>query len=499
VSYTSSIPAKGNGFPQLLRAEWTKLRSIRSTWICAVLAFGLTSLMAVLAASGSSTNANEIGPQRIFAVHLVHQPLSGDGSIVARLAEQEETGPDAKAGLMVTGPLEGRDVDGLPLSKIGGGGPDASYAAVMVTPGRGILWQADFSSEETGSTGAAPRWLKLTRDGSTVTGYESADGETWGQVGSIDLPNLPGTAEVGLFSTSPPTGMKAVRRSAGSTEAGPDYTLSTAVFDSVSLTSADGEPVAGAWQSLDTAGPQRELPDDLVSGSYTEVGGRITIAGAGDLGMWNPADGDNDLVRESLFGILIGFIAMAVVAALFITAEFRRGMIRTTFTASPHRGRVLAAKAVVVSGLAFVTGVVAATAAVLLSQPILRDNGFAPPAYPELSLTDGPVARAVVGSGLVLALLAVFALALGAMLRRSAAAITLVIALVILPSMIGPFLTLNGEAWLNRVTPMAGLAIQHTRERFDDAIGPWPGLAVLCAWVACAFAAALVLIRRRDA
>jgi ABC-type transport system involved in multi-copper enzyme maturation permease subunit len=115
------------------------------------------------------------------------------------------------------------------------------------------------------------------------------------------------------------------------------------------------------------------------------------------------------------------------------------------------------------------------------------------------SLSDGPVARAVLGTGLMLALFAVLALALGALLRHSAAAITLVIGLIVLPSIIGPFLTLDGELWLKRVTPVAGLAIQQTRERWDDAIGPWPGIAVLCGWVAVAFAAAVVQLRRRDA
>ena len=256
----------------------------------------------------------------------------------------------------------------------------------------------------------------------------------------------------------------------------------------------------GAWQSFDTAGPPRELPHDLVAGSFTEHDGRFTVSGAGDLGVLQPGGlADDDVVRDSLSGILIGFIAIAVVAALFITTEFRRGTIRTTFTASPHRGRVLVAKAVVVAGVAFVTGTVGAVAALLVSQPLLRDNGFVSPAYPTVSLWDAPVARAVVGTGLVLALLAVLALALGASLRHGAAAITSVIALVVLPFIVGPFLSLDGEAWLKRVTPVAGLAIQQTRDRFDDVIGPWPGIAVLAAWVAVALVTAVVLLRRRDA
>ena len=111
----------------MLRAEWTKLRTLRSTWVCAALAIGLTVLIAYLAGTGSSTDANEFGPQQVFSVQLVHQTLSGDGSIVAHLAEQEETGPEAKAGLMVTGPVADRHRQGRHRSR-------PSYAAIMVTP-----------------------------------------------------------------------------------------------------------------------------------------------------------------------------------------------------------------------------------------------------------------------------------------------------------------------------------------------------------------------------
>ena len=497
MSYSSTVPSGGGGFARLLRAEWTKLRSLRSTWICVALTIGLTTLMAYLVGSGNTTQANEFGPRPIFALQLVHQSLVGDGSIVAHLAEQEQTGPDAKAGLMITGPLRSRG----PVDRPGAAAPPrAAYAAIMVAPGHGVQWQTDFSTSTGGSTGPAPRWLKLTRAGSTVTGFESPDGVAWTQVGTTSLAALPRSAEVGMFVTNPPTGVKTVRRSPTSTESSPDFTLGTAVFDSVGVTGPEGAEITGAWRSLDTGGPPRELPNNLVTGSFTEDDGRFTVSGAGDLGMLQPGElADDDVVRDGLSGILIGFIALAVVAALFITTEFRRGIIRTTFTASPRRGRVLVAKAVVVAGVAFVTGTVAAVAAFLVSQPLLRDNGFVPPAYPTVSLWDGPVVRAVVGTGLVLALFAVLALALGASLRHGAAAITVVIALVVLPYIIGPFLTLDGEAWLKRVTPVAGLAIQQTRDRWDDVIGPWPGIAVLGAWVAIALVAAVVLLRRRDA
>lgn len=133
MSYSSAVPSGGGGFPRLLHAEWTKLRSLRSTWICVALALGLTTLMAYLVGSGNTTTANEVGPQQVFQVQFVRQPLAGDGSIVVHLAEQDETGPDAKAGLMITRPVRTTGPVGKP-----GAGPEVAYAAIMVTPGHGF-------------------------------------------------------------------------------------------------------------------------------------------------------------------------------------------------------------------------------------------------------------------------------------------------------------------------------------------------------------------------
>ena len=74
-------------------------------------------------------------------------------------------------------------------------------------------------------------------------------------------------------------------------------------------------------------------------------------------------------IDSHLVGTFAGLIAVIVVATLFITAEYRRGLIRTTLAASPRRGRVLAAKAIVIGAVAFVAGLAAAAAASDTSAP----------------------------------------------------------------------------------------------------------------------------------
>lgn len=474
----TTIPAR-DGFGQVVRAEWTKLRSVRSTAWCLAIAVGLTVLLSVLLASGSSTDANE-GPDYVDRFSFLHRPLSGDGTITGHLRTQRDSHEWAKAGLIIKQGTES----------------GAPFAAVMVTPRHGVRMQANFDTELGGSPDTAPRWLRLTRTGETVTGYESADGTTWTPVGTVTLGGLPPAVEVGLFVTSPPNTV--IERGPGSTTVTGVPTAGEAVFDQVSVTGP-----ATPWSHLDVAAarPADMLPDPNppAAGTATEAAGTFTLTGSGEIAPVPPG-GNDDVVQNSLAGVLIGLIAIITLGVLFATSEYKTGVIRTTLAASPRRGRVLVAKALVLGGVSLAAGLVAIFASFLLAQPLLRANGYQPPAYPYPSLTDGTVLRALVGGAGFLALLALFGLGIGALLRRTAGAITLAIALVLLPQIIAPLLSsVSAAKWVQRVTPAAGLAISQTRERYDSPIAPWAGFGVLCAFTALALGLAVWQIRRRDA
>ncbi|MFD8819202.1 hypothetical protein ACFV23_48935, partial [Streptomyces sp. NPDC059627] len=202
-----------------------------------------------------------------------------------------------------------------------------------------------------------------------------------------------------------------------------------------------------------------------------------------------------------------GLVVGGVGAAGYITAEYRRGLIGLTLAASPRRGRVLAAKALVVGGVAFLAGTVAAAVMVPLGAARSRSGGF-----PVLTVPAGTEARVVVGTGLLLGAAAVLALGVGTILRRGAVAITVVIAGMVLPYLLATSSVLpDGAAeWLLRVTPAAGFAVQQSVVRYDQVVtvyapssgyfplSPWAGFAVLCGYAAVAFGAAVVLLRRRD-
>jgi ABC-2 type transport system permease protein len=212
--------------------------------------------------------------------------------------------------------------------------------------------------------------------------------------------------------------------------------------------------------------------------------------------------GDSDIVLQSLSGIWFGQVAAAVLAVLAITSEYSTRMIRATLAAVPRRRTLLGVKTAVVTVVVLVVGLCVSAACFLLGQPILRGNGFTyENGYPAASLADGPALRAVVASAVYLALLAVFSLGVGAILRHTAGAITAVVVVLLAPVIAIGFLPERLAEPLEKFSLMgAGLASQQTVDRADNIpIGPWSGLAVVSGYAVAALVVAFVMIGRRDA
>jgi hypothetical protein len=224
---------------------------------------------------------------------------------------------------------------------------------------------------------------------------------------------------------------------------------------------------------------------------FTQAAGRFTVSGSGDIA---PATDNIDVIRHTLAGTFAGLSAVVVIGVMFVTAEYRRGMIRTTFTASPRRGRVLAAKAIVLAAVTFAAGLVAVAVTIPLGEHLLHENGN--PIPPVTALTWLQV---VAGTAALLAVAAVLGLAVGTLLRRSAGAVTAVIAGIVLPYLLAVtpgILPAGAEQWLVRVTPAAAFAVQQSIQQYPQVtqdytpgngyfpLAPWAGFAVLCAWAA---------------
>lgn len=510
-------PARGgrmagrDGFAQVLRAEWTKFWTVRAWVVSLVLAAVLTAGVALaLGGAGGSGGLPAVatGPGGIAVndnFYFVHRSLTGDGSITVRVISLADGAvphqgegsiapqPWAKAGIILK--------DGTR--------PGSAYAAVLATPGHGVRMQYDFTHDIAGLPGAvsvsSPRWLRLVRSGDTVTGYDSADGSQWTMIGRATLGGLASPVQAGLFVASP----QAYRSGNGYMP-----THARARFDKLSLR---GGWSSGGWRQCEVGAPgsgvghgcahaaPRGIPLRLAS----ESGGTFTVVGSGDISPYVPTvDILGGIIKA---GSLAGLVALIALGGVFVSSEYRRGMIRTTFAGSPRRGRVIAAKAIVIGAVAFAAGLVGSAIALTITEPRLRSHGWTPPIYPVVSLGTGTGLRIVVGTAVVLALAAVFAVAVAVVLRRSVGVITVGIALFVGPWLVAAAVDQSAAAFLLRVTPFAATAVQQGVQHYPQSsavclashgcypLAPWNGVGVLAIWTVAALAASVYVVRRRDA
>ncbi len=194
-------------------------------------------------------------------------------------------------------------------------------------------------------------------------------------------------------------------------------------------------------------------------------------------------------------GLFLAQLAIGVLGVLIISSEYSSGMIRTTLTAVPQRGLVLAVKAVIFAVVTFVISLVATFMTFFASQAILSRGTLK---Y-GVSLSSPQALRIVIGAAVYMTVCALLGVALGALLRSTAAAITALAGLLfILPIMMN-FLPVSWhrDAIAQWLPSNAGMQII---EKVTQPLqfSPWAGLAVFAGWVAVAFLAALVLLRRRD-
>lgn len=197
-------------------------------------------------------------------------------------------------------------------------------------------------------------------------------------------------------------------------------------------------------------------------------------------------------VGNTLVGMLIGVLLIGVVGVLAMTSEYTSGTIRATFAAAPRRLRVLAAKAAVVGAVALITGEAAAFLSFFAGGMTLRHGITAP------ALSQPGVLRAIVLTGASLSLIGLFGLGLGAIIRHTAAAITVVVGIVCvggpLNLAIRPYLPIYIVSHsLSATTPLCrpGAA--------SCWLSAWSGLGMLAIYAAFAMVLGALILARRDA
>lgn len=207
---------------------------------------------------------------------------------------------------------------------------------------------------------------------------------------------------------------------------------------------------------------------------------------AADVAAFDPA-------AVSLAGVQLAMLAIGVLGVLLMTGEYATGTVRTSFAAVPARLPVLWGKAAAFALTTLALCVPAALVAFLLGQSILSREHL------DITFDHPGVARAVIGSGLFLTAVGLLGLALGALFRNTAGAISALFGVLFgLPIIVG-FLPASLVDAIGKYLPTAaGSAVTAVRPGADS-LAPWTGFGLFCLYTAVALGLAAWRLRRRDA
>ncbi|WP_153538492.1 ABC transporter permease [Streptomyces sp. RB17] len=231
-------------------------------------------------------------------------------------------------------------------------------------------------------------------------------------------------------------------------------------------------------------------PVITVCGEWFTCSG-VHLVGASAHTAYDPLRGS---FNSGTWGFLM--VGAGILGTLAMSSEYSSGLIRTTFLAVPNRRRVVLAKAVVVASVTSVVGLITAIASFITAQTILSGDRLGIP------IGQPGVLQGFVASTAILPVCAVIGMAVGTLIRTSAAALfTTVLAPVLLGAVPtgGNQLTaaLSNSAPQNAWNTLTSLGTEW------DSVGPFPPTA-LQSWTALAFwplltlLAALIVVRRRE-
>ena len=208
---------------------------------------------------------------------------------------------------------------------------------------------------------------------------------------------------------------------------------------------------------------------------------------AADRASFNP-------VSISLGGMMFAVVAFGVLGVLMISGEYSTGMIRSSLTAVPRRLPVLWGKLAVFAGVIFSVSLVASFISFFLGQALLNSHQLG------VSITAPGALRSVIGAALYVSVAGMIGVALGALFRNTAAGIaTFAGIFFVIPPLTGLLPASISDHLTQYLPSYAGEAVWGGVRGVTNALSPWTGFALLCAYAVVLVAAAAVRLRRVDA
>ena len=199
-------------------------------------------------------------------------------------------------------------------------------------------------------------------------------------------------------------------------------------------------------------------------------------------------------VSNGLLGIFFAQLVIGVVGVLAFSGEYGTGMIRATLAVVPSRLPVLWAKVIALAGLVLPVTLLCAVADFFTATALESSRGGS-----AISLTDPGVLRTVLGASLYLTVVAVIGLALGALLRKTAAGLAVFAAIFFVLPIVAAELPHKINGFAPYLPSNAGGALWGDPLTTTHALSPWTGFAVLCGYAVALTALAAWQLRRRDA
>jgi ABC-2 type transport system permease protein len=203
-----------------------------------------------------------------------------------------------------------------------------------------------------------------------------------------------------------------------------------------------------------------------------------------------------DPILSSLAGSIFGGILFVVLGVNLVATEYASGMIRQTMTVTPRRGRVLLAKVFIVTAVAMVAGVIVNVASFLAGQAV-----FAAYDVPTASLSDGDAFRSVVlGMAVTSPVLPILGICMAFLFRSAAIAITVVLAIVFMPSFFGPLIPRRWQEDVLAFLPGNASNSVATGNLSDSPmyLDPWLAAVVLAVWMVVFIGGTHIMLNRRD-
>jgi ABC-2 type transport system permease protein len=204
------------------------------------------------------------------------------------------------------------------------------------------------------------------------------------------------------------------------------------------------------------------------------------------IGTASPAS--QDPARVSFAGVYLGQAVAAVAGVLAIGGEYATGMIGVTLAAMPRRGRLLAAKVLVLTGPVLAAAALAVGLCLLAGAVLLR-----------LDLASPATWRAAGCAAVYLTLVAVLGLGVATVVRDPAVATGAVLGLLYLFPVISAVAGHSLQRRLEQIGPMSAGIDSLSAQPAGLPLTPWQGLGVVALWAAGAVIAGGYVLCKRDA